>query len=62
MDELIEAIRYDFECLCDDKLLAAQKLRDNGDSEELIQIQDELYDIYKQIAKNPESFIHKILS
>lgn len=61
MDELVEAIKYDFECLCDDKLLAAQKLRDEGDSEELIQIQEDLYDLYKHIATNPEKFLNKML-
>ena len=61
MDELIEAIKYDFECLCDDKLLAIQKLKADGDSEELINVQDELYDIYKKIANNPEKFIHAML-
>lgn len=61
MDELVEAIKYDFECLCDDKLLAAQKLRDEGDSEELIQIQEELYELYKSIATYPEKFLHKML-
>lgn len=60
MDELIEAIKHDFEGLCEDKLIAIQKLRDAGDNEELIQIQDDLYDIYKKIARNPESFIHKM--
>ena len=61
MDELLEAIKYDFECLCDDKLIAAQKLRDAGDSEELIKIQEDLYEIYKRIATYPEKFIHKML-
>lgn len=60
MDELIEAIKYDFECLCDEKLLAIQKLEDDGE-EELIALQNDLYELYKSIANDPERFIHKML-
>ena len=59
MDELIEAIKYDFECLCDEKLLAIQKLEDDGESE-MIELQNDLYQLYKSIANNPERFIHKM--